>query len=277
MEMQDIEAAVRDRMHTAIVDPYPFPHLVVTDCFPAPYYELLIAQWPAEDEFFELQKNTAFGIYFQPFESQRSSFLQSGRGLMSAEFVRSHDFWIEFRRIIENAIVPALAEKFSRAAKSFMRRRFLRRRPALTRSNLEITSDLLFVRRDNHFLPAHVDDLRSLIQVLIYLPPDDNHPHLGTQLYEQVGPGNIKAPAQLDDARQAQAAQLLGIEVREVKRIPYQRNTLVANLNHPRSWHGQTLSEPYDRRTYQGFVGVRSDLLDVFFDPESAARLIARI
>lgn len=72
---------------------------------------------------------------------------------------------------------------------------------------------------------------------------------------------------------EVQYAQTLGIEVREAKRIPFLRNTLVAALNHARAWHGQYLDEPYDRHGYQAFIGPRPTLLDDFYDSESAAAL----
>ncbi len=254
----------------------PFPHLVVTDCFPAEYYDRLVAAWPALDAFADLGNvGRLFGLYNRPYPGMQETL--ATRGLLRHQ-LEHRALWAEFFALVESAIVPVLFEKFRRAIHSLMRRPLaLARpwRPRLAIEDLEVLSDMLIMRKDRHDLGAHVDDLRSLIQVLIYLPPDDDHPHLGTQLFEQVGPGTIKAPTALDDCRYAQYANAIGIEVREAKRVPFRRNTLLAAVNGPRSWHGQELNEPYERRGYQGFLGVRAPLLNMFFDRESAAALAA--
>jgi hypothetical protein len=272
-DLMPVMNAVRQRLTASAIDDAPFPHLVVNDCFPWEYYHHLVADWPALEEFADVGGGYVFGLYYQPFPGMDG--ILAERGLMRADRVQHHARWQDFRAVIEHAVIPVVLQKFQQPIRAMMRRRFLRLRPRLSVRDFEILSDMLIVRKNRHDLAAHLDDLRSLIQILIYLPTDDARPHLGTQLFEQVGEGVRKEPAELSHCRLAQYAVSLGIEVHEAKRIPFNRNTLVATLNHPRSWHGQLLDEPYERRGYQGFIGVRSKFLSAFFDDESVAKLVA--
>jgi len=270
-DVEDVGAFVRSRIGAGVVDVDPFPHVCIHNVFPDDYYQRLLANWPDENEFIEMGEGGIFGLFFRPTASRIPRLGE--RGLVRAGRVKTFAVWDHFRSIVKRDIIPELATKLSDSIVAMMRPGGAEAHPAIKAEDLEIVHDFLIIRRNSHILAPHLDDLRSLIQLLIYFPEDDSRPHLGTQYFKQVGGGRSLSPRELGDARIAQYAEPLGIQVVEAKRIPFTRNTLVANLNNPTSWHGQHLNERYDRKGYQAFVGVRSDLLRLFFDDVSASLL----
>lgn len=267
MNVESLMREVRARIDAAAISNEPYPHLHVTGCFPDAYYDQMLAHWPQVDEFVSSNEGAVLAINF----ARRGD--QPLTGQMGPERVRTHAFWMGFKDVVEDAVIPAIVCKLAPSIRALMRRRLLRRRPRLTGADFLILNDMLITRRNKHELSPHLDSQRSLIQLLLYLPPDDDHPHLGTQLFEQVGAGTPLAPAKMANPTEVQYSHGLGIEVREAKRIPFLRNTLVAAINYARSWHGQYLDEPYDRHGYQAFIGPRAPLLEHFYDTESAAAL----
>lgn len=268
---EEVSRVVEARIRDCAVSEAPFPHLHMTDFFPADYYDQILEQWPAHPEFVDMGGNCVLGIYFRAYTKNQAAQLEAGgHGIATPALMKTYAFWSGFRAIMQRTVIPEVAKKFAPHIRAMMRSRFPRPRPTIGGSDLEIQMDYLAFRRNDAVLPAHIDDLRSLIQIIGYLPPDNDHAHLGTQLYEQVSAGSAKTPGEMENARLAQYAHYLGIEVKPAKLIPFVRNTVVANLNHPRSWHGQAVTEAYERRTYQAFVGVRENLLPWFFDRASA-------
>jgi hypothetical protein len=83
------------------------------------------------------------------------------------------------------------------------------------------------------FLGPHTDLSTKLVVLLIYLPPDDNHPHLGTSLYRPKKSGFI-----CPDSNHYPFDEFVN-----VKTAPYRQNSLLAFERSDRSFHGV---EPFE-------------------------------
>jgi hypothetical protein len=79
-----------------------------------------------------------------------------------------------------------------------------------------------------YFLGPHTDLSTKLVVLLIYLPPDDSHPYLGTSLYRPKKSG-VTCP----DSKHYPFGEFVNVET-----APYRRNSLLAFERSDRSFHG---------------------------------------
>ncbi|MBP2294294.1 hypothetical protein [Azospirillum rugosum] len=270
-DLRKLRAHADERFSQTFCTPFPAPHLYLHNVFPYDYYNLLIENWPSE-HFAPIGSDKCLGMYFKPFVPLAAD----ATGQIARLPDGQREFWGFFRDFVQSYLYPwvflRLGDAVTDSARQYSREP--KSEHVFSMSDFEVVEDELVARRSPHHLAPHIDNLLGLITILIYMPSDADHQHLGTRLYAQQGAGRPKMPSELPTPYRAQYASALGISCVEAKRIPFAPNTLVAFVNAPNAWHGQYLDEDYERRGYQCFLGARKDLLGEIFDPESTRLLI---
>jgi|GEM_PF-2588964 hypothetical protein len=94
--------------------------------------------------------------------------------------------------------------------------------------------------------PPHLDYSHSLGSWLYYLPQNDKHPHLGTDIHEV----RLSESGEIDLFEVYFSRKLSGLEFRLFKTSKYLPNTAFAFLNSPISFHGARAFDTTDHRQY---------------------------
>jgi hypothetical protein len=240
-----------DRLEAAEVIPDPYPHYCLDRVFPEAFYESLLRHLPAASAYQNLFQITTLKLDHFRFRDQRD--LADGWTASLPEELRR--FWDEFNAWF---LGPELARAVLESFAGPMRARFGARSdwPAVS------VETQLIRHQAGFFLGPHTDLSTKLVVLLIYLPPDDGHQHLGTSLYRP------KASAfTCPDSKHYAFDEFVN-----VKTAPYRRNSLLAFERSDRSFHGV---EPFGE---DDFLTCNRDLIQYVLYDRSArqAQLEAR-
>ena len=206
-----------DRLKTAEIVPDPYPHYCLDDVFPEDFYGSLLRHLPDASAYQNLLKITTLKLDHFRFRDQRD--LADGwTESLPDEFRR---FWDGFNAWF---LGPELAQAVLDSFAGPMRARFGERSewPAVS------VETQLIRHQAGYFLGPHTDLSTKLVVLLIYLPPDDDHEHLGTSLYRPKKSG-FSCP---------DSSHYPFDEFVNVKTAPYRRNSLLAFERSDRSFHG---------------------------------------
>jgi hypothetical protein len=206
-----------DRLKTALMIPDPYPHYCLDRVFPEAYYQLLLRHLPAASAYQNLFEITTLKLEHFRFRDQRD--LADGWTASLPEELRR--FWNDFNAWF---LGPELARAVLDSFAGPMRARFGER------SEWPVVSvEAQLIRHQaGYFLGPHTDLSTKLVVLLIYLPPDDSHPQLGTSLYRPKESGFTCA-----DSNHYPFDEFVN-----VKTAPYRRNSLLVFERSDRSFHG---------------------------------------
>jgi hypothetical protein len=213
-----------DRLKTAEIIPDPYPHFCLDRVFPEEFYQSLLRQLPDKSAYQNLFKITTLKLDHFRFRDQRD-LADDWTASLPDELRR---FWDGFNTWF---LGPELARAVFDSFADPMRTRFAERSewPAVS------VEAQLIRHQEGFFLGPHTDLSTKLVVLLIYLPPDDSHPHVGTSLYRPKKSG-FTCP----DSNHYPFDEFVN-----VKTAPYQRNSLLAFERSDRSFHGV---EPFGGR-----------------------------
>jgi hypothetical protein len=185
----------------------PFPHIVVHDLLPDDVDDELVRALPSKT-FFKTEDMTRQEIEV-PFV-----FAPEYSRLMWGTF---------FNKVIAQAMVPALMEKFRPALDDFLRTHW----PGLgtmaeSGISLRVSNSRLLLRRPGYVIKPHRDPRWAFLTCLVYLPQTPAHQVYGTQLYRLRQEPDVthSSPLWVDRS-----------ECELVKDVPAIRNTAVVFLN----------------------------------------------
>lgn len=270
----ELAAHVREAVRRAEFSADPFPYLFATDLVPDPFYAELDASWPRFEEMYRGvptigRLDFSGGAFKGP----------HGEAAPTALSPAQLNNWAIFRALINGPFFEAAFDRFkphlaafgselllpSPLAKTSAWSRMIQRF-AVDRSfwkqaaarDFESIQEFLTNRKDASVLSPHTDAMYNRFTLIAYFAPDRAHQHLGTRLYRHKGEGRARLPSE-GDAPDAQFASTLEIPCEEVRALPFLPNAVVIFWNGPRSWHGQQLGEPIERRSYNSFFTVRVD------------------
>ena len=240
-----------DRLKTAEVIPDPYPHYLLDRVFPEAFYDSLLQHLPAATAYQNLFQITTLKLDHFRYRDQRD--LADGWTASLPDELRR--FWDEFN---DWFLGPELARAVLDSFAGPMRERFGEPSewPAVS------VETQLIRHQAGYFLGPHTDLFTKLVVLLIYLPPDDNHEHLGTSLYRPKKSG-FTCP----DSKHYPFDEFVN-----VKTAPYRRNSLLAFERSDRSFHGV---EPFGE---EDLATSNRDLIQyVLYDgPARQAQLEAR-
>jgi len=154
----------------------PYPHIVVDNVFPEPFYTALQSNLMQDAEYRPLADLGRVGKSYSRARLIYTPVVESAVGSPAREFWRDlfrafgvasfTKFWIwRFR--------PHIVERLSNDP-----------RFSKVIGDIVFKPDLLLMRdTESYTLGPHTDSPRKAVSALFYLPPDDRHPELGTSLY----------------------------------------------------------------------------------------------
>jgi len=185
----------------------PFPHIVIDKLLPDDIGSELIRALPS-NAFFKTEDMTRQELEV-PF-------------VFAPEYSRV--MWNTFfHKVIAQAMVPALMEKFSPALDDFLCTHW----PELGSMaeagiNLRVTNSRLLLRRPGYVIKPHRDPRWAFLTCLVYLPQTSEHQVYGTQLYRLRREPDVthSSPLWVDRS-----------ECELVKDVPALRNTAIVFLN----------------------------------------------
>jgi hypothetical protein len=225
----------------------PFPHIVIDNLLPDDMSSELIRAMPS-NAFFKTEDMTRQELEV-PF-------------VFAPEYSRI--MWNTFfHKVIDEAMVPAITEKFRPALDDFLRTHW----PELGSMaeagiRLRVSNSRLLLRRPGYVIKPHRDPRWAFLTCLVYLPQTAAHQVYGTQLYRLRREPEVthSSPLWVDRS-----------ECELVKDVPAIRNTAVVFLNSTGA-HGASIPTDapanVERFLYQVQFGV---------DQETKGRLIAGV
>ena len=228
-------SAFEDHARTAFsavdVEGDPFPHLVVSEAFPASDYAQALAALPAPHEW-----------------------LDAGRQRVNWEIATdpaseaTTDVWHFIdREVAPQVLKPLLLDKFRPHLDAYWRDRGFD--PRDVERTYYCDEGRLMLRRPGYKLTPHLDPGHAVLTILIYLARPGDDERFGTDLYRATGLPRIHKGI-------FKAAEH-GVAHELVKTVPFRANTLLAFMT-PVGLHGAEFPETatFDRVTYQWQVRI---------------------
>lgn len=206
------EMAVLYRLMNAEVKTWPFPHFHVTDVFPAPVYQALIDQLPADDAYTPIREYGTVGLD----NSSERLILSLGEANPGVPAPWSQvGAWM-----LGSRFANAMLSKF---------RPFITRQWGEALAKKRLLKDARLVRDfTNYALPPHTDMPEKVLAFLFYLPRDATDAHLGTSAYVPNDP-DFRCPGGPHHPREA---------FTRVTTAPYLPNSLFGFIRTDNAFHG---------------------------------------
>ena len=251
VDFDTIETHVSDAVAKATMHEQPFPHIVVNEVLPRPFYELLLETLPPRS--------------FFTIAGKRNNHQNVKVTAMSVEPTVTKDTW----RFMENsvtalALTPALVARFRPHVSPHYGRIFGSKFGAQVLGLPQVASaGRIMRRRPGYHLAPHLDPRRVLFTGLLYLARPGDSEEFGTQLYAVDGEF-------VATSTQTFYPEQHGIMCELAKRVPFRANSLLAFLNSGGA-HGATIpvdAKPasLERYAYQFYVSPPIDQLQVVLE-----------
>jgi uncharacterized coiled-coil protein SlyX len=228
LDAASIRSHVERSVESAALDPDPFPHLVLEDLFPRPFYEAVLRGIPPVEMFDGTENKQRIVV---PFE-------------MAPAFSRR--VWgFLLHSVVDDIIGPALIRKFRQPLNEWLQATWpeLAGQSLESRVKLQSTDGRILLRRRGYLIPPHRDPKWGFVTCLLYLARPGDSPAWGTQLYHVEG----------DTEAVNVAPHWIGAELcRLAKDVSFRPNTALAFMN-SRGAHGARIpadAEPPDLERY---------------------------
>jgi hypothetical protein len=235
MEPPWAAAAVR-RVAEAPTEPRPFPHFTVTDIFPGPVYERMLASLPRPEEMRDIRRSgNAYAV--------NRLRLPLNAETLPAIGEERRRIWTEVQRTLcGEAFIAAVVERF---------RPFVLARyggvPRLA-GRLEILLDT-----ENYQIGPHTDAPHKTFSMLIYLPRDRSQLDLGTSIYVP----------KMADFRSEKATQFPFDWFRLHRRFDFAPNSAMCFMKTDNSFHGrEPVTGPATTRYLMQLAFINRDMVE---------------
>jgi hypothetical protein len=257
---ETLRAWIETRLRAAPIRTEPFRHLVVDEIFPPRYFDTLAAAWPPTDAF----KRDRHGRKFDLVPQVAVDSADGRAGGYASLPPRLRATWDHFVFTVNRTIVgPVLRELFAEEIDrriALMRRAHAEGRISYSMGRTDTWQPAanvgrFMMRGPGYELRPHVDSMPYVLTVLHYFPDADDRAD-GTVLYK------ADAPLDFDSCVTSGSTEYFdqaGITCREVARLPFSRNTLLAFPNALDAAHGAVAPPSGLRRLFQYHLSLKSD------------------
>ena len=233
------------RVRAAVINPDPFPHIVVDGIFPEQYYEELLSHLPAVSS---LTIPVAFGMMKIGEDDQ------TFRALPEA----SQTFWADFDSAVKPLICRALLDRYFPYAREKLSLIFgdEAERIGLDGRALDEFQSLRGIvqcRITGARMAAHVDKATSLFTYLFYFAPDDSLRPFGTIFYKARDRADLLQRYRANRGIRAWFPKEGELELTPYPPLEFRRNRLVSYVNLPYSLHGAATDAAAARYSMQSF------------------------
>lgn len=218
-----VEAPLLYNVANAPLRTFPYPHIYVSDVFPADFYAALQANIPDPAAMLPIEEARPVKGYKERFVLELAD---EGERLPPAQ----RQFWAATKDLLtEGRLKDVLLAKFN----PFIQKRF-------AGESIHFHQETLLVEDITRYaLSPHTDAPSKVVTVLFYLPKDESQAHLGTSLYipKERGRRCVGGP-HYDPA-----------EFDRVATMPFLPNSMFAFVKTDYSFHGvEPVTDPDVRR-----------------------------
>ena len=258
---RDIGQWVEQRLDATVIRERPFRHLVVDDVLPPAFYEALREQWPATGLFKSDGKGRKYDLV--PLPAERTADARASLyGMLPASARQLWDFFVF--KINRTIVGPRLREMFRVDIDARLNQlrsaqhRGLITYPMARTDTWEPAANVgrFMMRGPGYELKPHVDAMPYVLTVLHYFPDEVVHGADGTVLYQAAAALDFDRCARTGSTEYFDTA---GITTREVLRIPFRGNSLLAFPNRLDAAHGALPPERGLRRLFQYHLSLKGD------------------
>ena len=239
LDVKSIRSHVERSFESATLELDPFPHLVLENLLPQPFYEAVLRGIPPVELFDGADNKQRMVV---PFE-------------MAPAFSRR--IWgFLLHTVVDDIIGPALIRKFRQPLDQWLGTSWpeLAGQSLESRVRLQSTDGRILLRRRGYVIPPHRDPKWGFVTCLLYLARPGDSPAWGTQLYH------------VDEDAEAVGVSphwIRAARCRLAKDVAFRPNTALAFMN-SQGAHGASIpadAEPADleRYIYQFRIGPTAD------------------
>lgn len=224
----------------AAIQDQPFPHIVIDEILPWPYFELLENHLPRESEF---QIQGGFGHI--KIEETDDAFRKLGR--------KRKTIWRHFDVQIKAAACAGLARRFAPYASEKLCELFGQGGEDLTTESYAAQRGIIQCRTRGAIQHPHLDKATTLFTYLFYFSKDEKLAPHGTTLYETGRPDTLlEAYRERADVR-VWYPDVTRFAIKACRKVDYRPNRLIAFINLSRSLHGTWTEAPVPRFSMQTY------------------------
>ncbi len=223
-DLDAVKAHVVKKFQSMDIELEPYPHFYVQDLFPDDYYEQMLANKPGKDEVLcinDTGRATGFDTRFV---------LHLDDGLAQMKAHEKQLFWAQHRSWFYGE--DLMVELIKRFRDQLARRGI---------TQLNVKPEAMFMRdMPGYEIGPHTDSPRRLLSLMVYLPEDSEHAHLGTSIYVPEEKGFTCSGVRHHGAD----------AFRKVYTAPYLPNSGFGFFKTENSFHGvERMDETYERDT----------------------------
>ena len=266
--VRDIDSAVREKVESAEIRSEPFPHVVIPDLLPEPFFRELAGSIPPLDT-------------FEPSKGGLKSDIPLGE--TNAYFKAAPDaFKTAWRRlrddVLRTQVAPVLIDRLRDDLRAKYADAFSPEIADEIMADGLVSSDgRIMARQPGYHLKPHLDSAHFGITMLLYFTAADDESSGALCLFRPE-----RTPA-MHNVSTYYPEREEGIAVELVEEVPIRENLFVAFLNRRNALHGvridATDGPPMTRMTYQAHIlparDVRKDVEDFaddLADPDARTR-----
>jgi len=254
-----IRKQIEDRLSAGQRVDDPVPHLLVNNFFEPSFYRLLAENWPP----LEIFKRDRTGRKYDLVPTSGTVDARgSGYNRLPPEQRAVWDFFVS--TVNRRIVAPLLARIFEPEIQARLRQIQEAFEGGLIAYPMAGTRDWSYranagrfmIRANGHELKPHVDSMPYLLTALHYFPDDDAEDQSGTIFYKPDRPLDFVACVRDGSTQYFHDA---GVVCKEVMRIPFRPNTLLAFPNTLGAAHGAVAPAQGLRKVFQYHISLKGD------------------
>lgn len=219
-----VKAHVNHQLASMQIVHEPYPHFSVQNLFPDDYYSLMMRMKPENHELICLDDTGRAKGYPERFVMHLDDHIDNLRNPRKRRFWQRHREWFCSQELMVTLVRRFYDVLMSRGLRS-----------------LDIETEAMFMRDFSGYrIGPHTDSPKRLITMMVYLPLDADHAHLGTSVFTPRNPAGITPGNTHHDFAHFE----------EVGTARYLPNSAFGFLRSDNSYHGVApMAETYERDT----------------------------
>jgi FkbM family methyltransferase len=224
IDYEAVKAHVNQQIASMQINKAPYPHFTVNNLFPTDYYRLMMAMKPDNDELICLDDTGRASGYPERFVMHLDDHLDNLDDPVKRTFWARHREWFCSQDLMVTMVRRFYDEITARGVRS-----------------LNIETEAMFMRDfAGYSIGPHTDSPKRLITMMVYLPEDADHAHLGTSVYTPRDPSALRGSATHHGFDQFE----------QVGTARYLPNSAFGFLRSDNSFHGvEAMQDAYQRDT----------------------------
>ena len=243
----ELQSIVEEKVETAELQTDPFPHLVIPDLLPEPFFRRLADSIPPVAE-------------FQPDDDVKSNLrIMDSNQYFQAAPEQFRETWTELRDdVIRDTVAPVLVRRLEAEIREKFAWLFSAElADEIMAAGLTSSDGRIMARRPGYKLNPHSDSAQYAVTCLLYFTNADDAESGALCLFRPERRPELRHTSTYYPAKEE------GIDMELVKEIPIRENLFVSFLNGPMSLHGARVDPGADldreRLAYQVHVVPRND------------------